>query len=103
MSDIGNIAGLPDELGVGEDVAKEGVKITVTAEKRRFGKMMTIVSGLKGSGMDLDQLASKLKSKLACGGTVSDKKEVLLQGDHRKRIKKVLAKLGFNQENIKVK
>jgi len=103
VSDIGKIAGLPEELGIGEGVAKHGVQITVTVERMRYKKLMTVVSGLKESGMDLHQLASDLKKKFACGGTVSDRKEILLQGDHRAKIRDALAKLGFDKDSIKVK
>lgn len=103
MSDLAKIAGLPDELGIGEGIAKQGVQITVTVEKMRYKKLMTVISGIADSGMDLYQLASDLKKKFACGGTVSDKKEILLQGDHRAKIRGALVKLGFDEESIKIK
>jgi len=103
VSDLGKIAGLPEELGIGDSIAKKGVQITVTIEKMRYRKLMTIVSGLKESGMDLHQLASDLKRKFACGGTVSDKKEILLQGDHRSRMRAALLQLGFDNDSITIK
>tara|TARA_Y100000310_G_C20568872_1_gene756944 strand:- start:84 stop:395 length:312 start_codon:yes stop_codon:yes gene_type:complete len=103
VSDLGKIAGLPEELGIGESIAKKGVEITVTIEKMRYRKLMTVVSGLKDSGMDLHQLASDLKRKFACGGTVSDRKEILLQGDHRAKIRRALVKLGFEEDSINIK
>ena len=102
MTDLGKIAGLPEELGIGESIAKKGLQITVTIEKMRYKKLMTVVSGLADGGMDLHQLASDLKRKFACGGTVSDKKEILLQGDHRSKIRAALKKLGFDKESIKI-
>lgn len=100
--DLGKIAGLPDELDIGSNIARAGLQITVEIEKKRFKKIMTVVSGLAESGLDLYQLASDLKKKLACGGTVSDEKNILLQGDHRARIKKVLVGLGFDEVSIRV-
>jgi len=102
VSDLGKIAGLPEELGIGESIAKKGVQITVTVEKMRYKKLMTVVSGLRDSGMDLHQLASDLKKKFACGGTVSEKKEILLQGDHRSKIREALKRLGFDDDSIRV-
>ena len=50
---------------------------------------------------DLEDIAKKLKAKMACGGTVK-KGRIELQGDHRDRIKKLLADLGFSEELIEV-
>ncbi|MCX8195652.1 MAG: translation initiation factor [Acidilobaceae archaeon] len=93
----GRCAGLPPEiceqLGMGEQVVK------VRLEKRRFGKEVTIVEGLEGSGFDLEELASKLKSKLAVGGTAKDGR-IELQGDHRMKVKKILVEIGVPEDNI---
>ncbi|MHA1909880.1 MAG: hypothetical protein ACW98Y_21490, partial [Candidatus Thorarchaeota archaeon] len=51
--------------------------------------------------IDLGDLASKLKSKLACGGAAKHG-HVELQGDHRAMITEVLSKLGFPEEQIAV-
>ena len=80
-----------------EKIAKGSQNIKVTTEKRRYGKYVTIVSGL--SGVDVREIAKALKNELACGGTYRDN-EVELQGDHRKKIKEVLVKLGFEPETI---
>ncbi len=92
--------GLPKEACICEEIAKEKKKIEVTTEKRKFGKITTIISGL-GKDVNLKDLASELKSKMACGGTVKNK-NIELQGDHRKNIKKALIALGFKEEQIKI-
>ena len=89
--------GLPKQACVCENIAKGSQNIKVTAEKKRYGKYVTIVSGL--SGVDVREIAKSLKNELACGGTYREN-EVELQGDHRKKIKEVLVKLGFNPESI---
>ena len=89
--------GLPKQACVCEKIAKGSQNIKVTAEKRRFGKYVTIVSGL--SGVDVKEIAKALKNELACGGTYKGN-EVVLQGDHRKKIKEVLVRLGFDEEAI---
>jgi translation initiation factor 1 len=63
-------------------------------DSRRYGKMMTIVEGINPHELDLDEMATKLKSKCACGGTVKDGK-IELQGDHRKKVKETLEQMGF--------
>ena len=89
--------GLPKQACVCERIAKGSQSIKVTTDKKRYGKIVTIVSGL--DGMDVKGIAKSLKNELACGGTYR-KDEVELQGDHMKKIKNVLVKLGFDSEAI---
>jgi translation initiation factor 1 len=89
--------GLPKQACVCENIAKGSQNIQVTTEKKRYGKYVTIVSGL--NEVNVKEIAKALKNELACGGTYRDN-EVELQGDHRKKIKETLVKLGFNPEFI---
>jgi len=97
MSDICPKCGLAKELCVCESIAKEEQQITVRVDKRRYGKMITLVEGLED--IDLKDLARKLKSKLACGGTVKGK-TIELQGTHTEKVRDELIKLGFNKSTI---
>ena len=99
MSEVCPTCGLPKPLCVCETIAKEEQRITVTTIKRKFGKVTTIVKGMDPKSIDLWDLAKKLKSAFACGGTVKDN-AVELQGDHKTKVKAVLVKLGFAQESI---
>jgi translation initiation factor 1 len=101
MSDICPNCGLPQDLCVCETIAKENQKIVVSSEKRKFGKIYTIIRGF-GKGIDLDDLAKKLKTKFACGGTAKEN-QIELQGDHKQRAKHVLTELGFPEETIETK
>lgn len=101
MSDVCPTCGLPKPLCVCETIAKEEQRITVTTIKRKFGKVTTIVKGIDPKSIDLWDVAKKLKSAFACGGTVKDN-AVELQGDHKIRVKLVLVKLGFAQESIDI-
>lgn len=92
--DISDIAGLPDELGIDEDLGKTEQHISIRIEERRYGKAMTIVEGFDSDAVDLDDLASTLKSKLATGGTVDDGR-IELQGDHSNRLPDLLRDEGF--------
>ncbi len=97
MSDICPKCGLPKELCVCEDIAREQQKIDITVDKRRYGKMMTIVDGINSSDLDIDALITKLKKKCASGGTIKDGK-IELQGDHRAKVKETLEEMGFMVE-----
>jgi translation initiation factor 1 len=90
--------GLPGQACVCEQIGKSSQKIKISTEKKRFGKIVTVVSGFDG-GIDLKKLAKDLKNELACGGTYKDG-TIELQGDHRKRIKDILVKSGFDEESI---
>ena len=96
--DICPKCGLPLQACVCEEIAKTEQRIQITTEKKKFGKVNTLVSGFQG--VDLKTIGKELKQGLACGGTVTKDNAVELQGDHRKAIKKVLAKLGFPEDTI---
>ena len=101
MTEICPKCGLPKELCICGTLSKEQQKIKIKAERRRFGKVMTIIEGIDDSSIDVKQLLKKLKSKLACGGTYKDGL-LELQGDHRQKAKQLLVKEGFNEEMIEV-
>ncbi|MEK6897795.1 MAG: stress response translation initiation inhibitor YciH [Nanoarchaeota archaeon] len=90
--------GLPKQACVCEQIIKSSQKIKITTEKKKFGKINTIVSGFE-SGIDVWNIAKTLKNRLACGGTYKNN-AIELQGDHRKRIKSLLVEIGFDGESI---
>ena len=100
--EVCKICGLPKDLCVCETIARGEQRLVVRASKRRFGKWVTVISGFDTKNVDVGGIAKKLKAKMACGGTVKDD-SVELQGDHRKRIKDQLVKLGFPEDSIEVK
>ncbi len=100
MGEIDPITGLPKELGIWENLAKEGQKIRVFIEKKKFGKKYTIVDGLTNE-VDTKDLAKKLKAKFACGGTIKAGR-IELQGDHKNSLKAALVQFGFSPETIEL-
>ncbi len=91
--------GLPEAACVCGEIAKTQQNIEVITEKRRFGKVNTIISGFD-DGVDIKAIAKKLKAKRACGGTMKNKK-IELQGNHKGFIKPILVSEGFSEEQIK--
>ncbi len=97
MSAICSGCGLPKEICVCEEIAREQQQIRISVDKRRYGKTMTVVSGLDPTDIDTEALVKRLKAACACGGTLKEGK-IELQGDHRDRVSKVLADMGFPAE-----
>lgn len=89
--------GLPKEACVCEKLAKSKQKIKVSTERRRFGKLTTVIKGIEDKEIDIRKIAKELKSELACGGTIKGN-TIELQGDHEKKVKEKLIKLGFPAE-----
>ncbi len=96
--DICPKCGLPKQACVCEEIAKSEQRIQVTTIKKKFGKIVTLVSGIE-KGVDVKKIARELKEQLGCGGTIKDN-VIELQGDHRRKIKPILVSLGFSENTI---
>ena len=96
-NDFSDVTGLPDDLGIGEDLARAEQRVSIRVESRRYGKPTTVVEGLDPSAVDRDALASTLKRRLAVGGTVTDGR-IELQGAHGDRLREALRDEGFAVE-----
>ena len=100
MVGVCNQCGLPEDLCVCEAIAREQQKITVTIEKRKFGKKYTVISGIKKEA-NINEIFKALKSKFACGGTAKTG-QIELQGEHKSRMKAALVDMGFPEETIEL-
>ena len=66
----------------------------LAVEKRKKGKIVTVVRGLPADGNDLPALLATLKNACGAGGAV--KEETLeIQGNHLERIRGLLAEMGY--------
>jgi translation initiation factor 1 len=75
------------------DSAKQTVRV-VLDRKRRAGKSVTVVSGLKHTEESLTRVAQALKKKCGAGGTAKDG-EIEIQGDHVTKVAEELRKMGY--------
>ena len=66
----------------------------ISVEKRKKGKLVTVVAGLSSSGHDLAALLTELKSACGAGGTLKDE-TLELQGDHAGRVRELLTRRGY--------
>jgi translation initiation factor 1 len=101
MAEVCTTCGLPKDLCVCGEIEKEQQRIRVRLETRKFGRPTTVIDGMEDKNINLASIAQKLKTYCACGGT-SKNGQIMLQGDHRDRIREFLLKLGYPQENIEV-
>lgn len=74
--------------------ASDGIVRLKRERKGRNGKAVICIYGLGGTEVELQQLASQLKKKCSCGGSVKDG-VIEIQGDQREVISQELSKMGY--------
>jgi translation initiation factor 1 len=99
MSDICSICGLPKDLCVCQEIAKEGQKIKIKTELKKYQKKSTIIEGIDPKS--INEVGKKLKKKMACGGTVKGQR-IELQGDHTEGVKKALVEMNYPEDQIEI-
>ena len=66
----------------------------LNVEKRKKGKVVTVVRGLPAEENDLPVLLGQLKTACGAGGTIKD--DLLeIQGKHLERVRDLLTSLGY--------
>jgi translation initiation factor 1 len=101
MAEVCSTCGLPKDLCVCGEIEKEQQRIRVRLETRKFGRPSTVIDGMEDKNINLSSIAQKLKTYCACGGT-SKNGQIMLQGDHRDRVRDFLIKMGYPTENVEV-
>ncbi len=95
---------LPEGDTVAEEAAADApardFRLDIVLEKKgRGGKQATIICGFGGTDSELLQLAATLKRRLATGGSARGG-EILIQGDRREQVLKLLKGLGYRARII---
>lgn len=86
---------LPEQDNDAESVAPQQQDLRVWLEKnQRGGKTATVIRQFRGTDDELEALCKILKSKLGTGGSAKDG-EIIIQGDHRKKIGDIFTQLGY--------
>ena len=77
------------------DKDKSQMKLYVSRDKKhRGGKQVTLIEGHTGPDEVMTQLLTKLKSLCSAGGSFKDG-EIIIQGDHVKKVMEYLLKNGY--------
>ncbi len=66
----------------------------LAVEKRKKGKVVTVIRGLPAEGNDLPRLLTRLKSGCGAGGTIAED-SIEIQGKHLDRIRETLQQIGY--------
>jgi len=67
--------------------------------EKRNGKPVTIIEGYQGSDEDFKILSKEIKTKFGVGGSFRGG-EMLIQGDYRDKIMKLLQDKGFKTKRV---
>ena len=67
--------------------------------EKRKGKATTIIEGYEGTDEDFKILAKEIKTKLSVGGSFKEG-VIILQGDYRDKIMKILQDKGFKTKRV---
>jgi translation initiation factor 1 len=68
--------------------------LRLLVEKRKKGKIVTLIRGLASSSTEQAELLTQLKNVCGAGGTIQDD-QLELQGNHQERVRAALSKLGY--------
>ena len=75
---------------------KETARIIISKEIRgKYKKISTVIRGIENP----ESISSELKRKIGTGGTYKEG-QIILQGDHREAVKKLLIKKGVSEQRI---
>lgn len=101
---VGVVYSTNPNYGYSKDAEDESATLPKNQQKLRLnmeragrgGKTVTLIKGFVGSDDDINALSKLLKQKCGVGGSVKDG-EIIIQGDHRQRLVKILKDEGYTQ------
>jgi translation initiation factor 1 len=93
---FGNLGGSSDseDADSQNSLALHKQQVRIWLERHKGGKEATVIKGLDMSDDALSDMAKTLKNKCAAGGNAKDG-DIIIQGNHRDKVLKLLVDLGY--------
>ncbi len=84
-----------EEDDLEDSVKSKNQDLRIWLDRKGGGKVVSRVTGFTGKTSDIEELTKVLKQKCGVGGAMKER-EILLQGDHRKKMQELLIKEGYS-------
>ena len=93
----------PENESAENDNAENGLWVQedplICKYEKRKGKPITVIENYQGNKQDFKELTKLIQKDLGVGGS-SKNESILLQGDYRKQVMKILQELGFKTKRV---
>ncbi len=90
-----SIPTIKDNSDIEKNILRSDQKVRLHLERKRGGKIQTIIKGLSESHDTLKELTRELKKRCATGGTIKNT-QIVIQGNQRELVKSLLSEKGYN-------
>ena len=76
------------------NLAANEQNLKISLKRLPGNRILTVINGLKGDTSTFNSLSKNLKKACGVGGSVKNR-QILIQGNHREKIMKILDERGF--------